>query len=259
MIEKHISNGWEYYIEDGVATIIGIPETSKKELFIPETLDGHPVEEIKFYFANVRDYTSIMLPRTTKRFDAICLAETIESISVDSRNEYFLSKNDILYSKDSKTIVAFPPAKKVFMISCLDGVEIIGDGAFSCCDCITDITLPKSITKNGDFAFEGCEQLNCIDIPDSVKSIGAAVFAHSSVQIVHLPQSIKNLDAAFDYDAEGEGFFEGCNIEKIVLPHGVERIGHLAFSYCEQLKEIYIPRTVAYIDETAFMNCYNLR
>ena len=160
---------------------------------MPETLDGYPVEEVKFYFATTREYFSIRLSKNIKRFDAVCLGETIESIFVDSDNKYFIAKDGILYNKDGKTLVSFPPARKSFEIACLDGVEIIGDGAFLCCDSIKDLILPDSITSIGNYAFESCEQLNSVYIPDSVAYIGKAVFAYSSVKSVRLSKTLKSL------------------------------------------------------------------
>lgn len=257
-MEKYNCGGWEYYIENDAANILGIPESSDKELIVPETLDGYRVEEVKFYFANTRGYSSIKLSKNIKRFDAVCIAETIESIFVDSDNEYFLEKDGILYSKDGKTLVSFPPARRSFDTSCLTGVEIIGDGAFSCCDCIKDLVLPDSITGIGNFAFESCEQLNSVYIPDSVTYIGKAVFAYSSLRTVRLSKNIKQLEASFDYEGDGEGFFAGSDLEKIFIPEGIEKIGYSTFSGCRNLKEVYIPVSVKEIEDYAFDNCNSL-
>lgn len=85
-MEKYYCDGWKYFIENDAANIVGIPESSSKELIVPLTLDGYPVEEVKFYFAPGGGYSSIKLSKNIKRFDAVCLSETIESIFVDSDN-----------------------------------------------------------------------------------------------------------------------------------------------------------------------------
>ncbi len=46
--------------------------------------------------------------------------------------------------------------------------------------------------------------------------------------------------------------FDGCGIKEIVLPDGLTSIGKEAFLNCNSLKKVYIPRTVTFIDETAF-------
>lgn len=257
-MDKYTSNGWEYYIENGAANIVGVPESTNKELIVPATLDGYPVEEVVFYYSTSRGYSSIRLSKNIKRFDAVCITETIESISVDSENKYFLAKDGILYSKDGKTLVSFPPARKLFDIACLDGVEIIGDGAFSCCDCIIDLLIPDSIISIGNHAFANCEQLNTVFIPDSVTHIGKAVFAYSSVKTVHLSKNIKSLEAGFDYDGEGEGFFAGSDLEKIFIPDGIEKIGYSTFSGCRKLKEVHIPASVKEIEDYVFDDCVSL-
>lgn len=56
----------------------------------------------------------------------------------------------------------------------------------------------------------------------------------------------------------GEGAFEGCPIKKIDLPHSVKEIGHYAFNYCKELREIYIPQSCKKIGLYAFYECENL-
>ena len=52
----------------------------------------------------------------------------------------------------------------------------IGDSAFYCCDSLTNITIPDSVTSIGDNAFYCCDSLTNITIPDSVTSIGDYAF-----------------------------------------------------------------------------------
>ncbi len=52
----------------------------------------------------------------------------------------------------------------------------IGDSAFYCCDSLTSITIPDSVTSIGDNAFCCCDSLTNITIPDSVTSIGDYAF-----------------------------------------------------------------------------------
>lgn len=258
MQEKITIDGWKYLLENDAAYITGIPDIKGNVLRVPESLDGYSVEEIKFYFASVRDYNELILPKTLKYFDAICLQETIAAISVDPENENFHTEDGVLYSKDKKTIVAFPPAKKAFNDSYLAGVKIIGDGAFSCCDCIVELKIPDSVVEIGDLAFEGCERLNYIYIPNSVVSMGKGVFSCSSLKTVVLSKNIKNLDTMYGYDAEGEGFFEACEIANISLPDGVEYIGECTFNSCKKLKTVYIPASVKEIGDYAFSGCDSL-
>lgn len=258
MFKELQENGWKYYIKDNEAYIIGVPEAVETILFVPESIGGYPVVKVDFYMAPMDGYDSIHLSKNIKCFDACCLAENLSNISIDENNEYFSVKNGILYSKDFKKLVSFPPAKKDFNTSCLDGVEIIGDGAFCCCDIIVSLVIPDSVKEIGDFAFARSETLEYIEIPDSVNKVGAAVFCYTPLKNIKLSKNIHILDVSYDADAEGEGFFHCCDFENIVLPDGVEEIRKFAFYECEKLTKIVIPQSVKIISDLAFEGCNNL-
>lgn len=257
--EQLTEDGFTYYIKNEEAYIIGAPFDKGTKFIVPDTLGGYPVVEIIFYMVPLQGYDSIRLSKNIKYFDGASFSETISSIEVDDENETFAVKDDVLYSKDLKTLVCFPPTKSDFDISCLHDVEIIGAGAFCCCDSIKRIRIPDSVKEIHDFAFARSESLEEIYIPDSVAILGSAVFAYCvNLKNVRLSKNTKVLRPDITFDAEGEGFFQCSAIRSITLPDGVEVIGHFAFYGCDQLKEVYIPKSVKTIIHTAFAECNNL-
>jgi len=68
-------------------------------------------------------------------------------------------------------------------------------------------------------------------------------------QICNILESVKEIG--------NEAFF-GCEIEKVIIPENVIKIGKHSFFDCINLKEIIIPESVAKIGEQAFLNCNNL-
>lgn len=259
MFDELQENGFRYYIKNNEAYIIGLPKTDETTLIVPEYIGGVPIVEVVFYMASLHGCNSIYLSKNIKFFDACCLDENLSNISIDETNEYFSVKNGILYSKDFKKLVSFPPAKKDFNASCLDGVEIIGDGAFCCCDSFVSLVIPDSVKEIGDFAFARSETLEYIEIPDSVNKVGAAVFCYTPLKNIKLSKNIHILDVSYDADAEGEGFFHCCDFENLTLPNGVEEIRRFAFYECEKLSEISIPQSVKIISDLAFESCNNLK
>ena len=53
--------------------------------------------------------------------------------------------------------------------------------------------------------------------------------------------------------------FDGMtNLQEVVLPKKLRKIGILSFAWCKGLKEIVIPDEVVIIDDEAFRGCVNL-
>lgn len=56
----------------------------------------------------------------------------------------------------------------------------------------------------------------------------------------------------------GSAFKGGVNVTKVTIPDSIEKIGSLAFAYCENLTEIVIPNTVTELGEGVFYGCAKL-
>lgn len=147
----------------------------------------------------------------------------------------------------------------------------IGPSAFYHCDNLEKIELGTGLERVNNFAFTCCKNLQHIIFPESLKEIGLKSFLSTGLVSIKLPKSLKKL---------GEMCFAGCEnltsvdfcgpvkkitresfsksaIKKIKLPEGVQAIEMNAFSGVfstdqNQLRQIYIPRTVSEINDRAF-------
>mgnify|MGYP004458014427 FL=1 len=173
--------------------------------------------------------TSITIPDsvTSIGYGAFFVCKSLTSINVDSNNEKYMSYNGVLYTKDKKTLIRYPSKKEGTEYLILQGVESIGESAFSDCTSLTNITIPDSVTSIGYGAFSMCTSLTSITIPNSVTSIGKYTFEYCS------------------------------NLTNITIPNGVTSIGYHAFHYCTNLTNITIPNSVTSI-LGAFEGCENL-
>jgi hypothetical protein len=87
---------------------------------------------------------------------------SLSSISVDANNKNFTAIDGVLYSKDQKTLLAYPAGKRDTSYIVPAGVTSIGDDAFQGCARLTSVTIPGSVTSIGDDAFRGCESLTSV-------------------------------------------------------------------------------------------------
>ena len=90
-----------------------------------------------------------------------------------------------------------------------NGVQAIGDCAFSRCTVMTSVMIPDSVTSIGEYAFSGCSGLTSVTIPDGVTSIGGDAFS-------------------------------GCTaLTSVTIPGSVTNVGQDAFDNCSSLTDIY--------------------
>ncbi len=82
-----------------------------------------------------------------------------------------------------------------------EGVKSIGEGAFSGCSGLTDVTLPEGVRNIDGFAFIECYNLSSITLPDSLESIGENAFlACDSLAEVTLGTGLTEFPgSSFDY------------------------------------------------------------
>ena len=111
----------------------------------------------------------------------------------DINNEYLLNATvyfpqeiegaEYIYTVDEQgnatiTAAANFTGTEITIPQSIDGYPVtkIGEGAFSGCSSLTDITIPAGVTDIGGQAFSGCTALETIIIPGSVTNIGENAF-----------------------------------------------------------------------------------
>ena len=107
----------------------------------------------------------------------------------------------------------------------------IGKNAFSSCNSLKRLTLPKDITSIEQSAFFGCTGLMSITIPSYVTSISKYAFwGCSSLTSIELPNSLTTIDEA--------AFRECTSLTSVTLTSNLTSIESHAFIGCSQLKEV---------------------
>ena len=100
----------------------------------------------------------------------------LQSINVSNENSVYKSIDGVLYDKDLKKIIRFPPNHKNIAFIIPKSVTYIGNNAFSYCSSLQSIDIPNSVTHIGYQAFYNCSSLLNINIPKSVTYIGSLAF-----------------------------------------------------------------------------------
>lgn len=188
---------------------------------------------------------------------------------------------------------AFYECTKLDAITFAGGTEpmTIGDEAFKYCSNLTQIVLASNVVSLGKsvFAarssegsklesitlsknlqnFDGGMIENCYVLKSIHVEEGSAHFA-SDAGVLYTADKTKLICCPIAFDGSEytvlstvteiapSAFMGNVNIQKVILPAGLQKIRQYAFSGCAALQSIRIPNTVDLIDNWAFSNCYSL-
>lgn len=104
-------------------------------------------------------------------------------------------------------------------------VTTIGEHAFSNCNSLKNVSIPRTVTSIGNYAFYGCSGLLDITIPVSLIQIG------------------------------GYAFYNCRLLSHVIIPDSIVSIGSCAFQNCSRLSTIVIGSSISSIGNSAFSSC----
>ena len=169
------------------------------------------------------------------------------TITLGENHPLYIIVDNVLFSYNKKKLLRYPPARLGTTYTVPDGVEMIGDYAFSGCRYLTEIIIPESVTSIDEYAFEHAI-FKTIIFPRNINFIGDGIFHESTnLESFIFPSNLTKISSAM---------FMSCNaLVNIEIPNHINSIEDYAFSYCENLRQLNIPNSVISIGENAFAGC----
>lgn len=114
---------------------------------------------------------------------------------MDKQNDKTIEKNGYILSEDGKIVMGVTDYS-ITNVVIPEGVEEVGENAFSYCTQIEMVTFPSTLRKI-DFASLKGIRVCYLAIPEGVEVIEEAAFFGSSFLYVSLPSTLKVLEDAF--------------------------------------------------------------
>ena len=129
---------------------------SLKEIIIPDGVTSIG----SFAFNGCDGLVDVTIPAGVEKMSgAFVGCKNLATISVVPENVHFCSLSGVVYSKDQKTIIAYPAGRSDMGYTIPDGVTSIDNFAFSDCTNLAEISIPDTVTAVGRAAFSSCDSL----------------------------------------------------------------------------------------------------
>ena len=223
------------------------------DVVIPSTIDGYTVTKIRDAFICESGIINLTIPSTLIKIDTLNRnnTATLKNIYVQEGNESYISKDGVLFSKDSSELIIYPAGKEGTTYQIPNGVNVIEKAAFAYSQNLISVIIPNTVNTIKGAAFIDSLNLESINIPDSVVNFGDSIFMRCR-KLKDVVLSSKMTEITF-------GMFEECTLlQSINLPDTINIIRQDAFLGCHNLEELILPEGVKEIEGRAFGNCKKL-
>lgn len=174
---------------------------------------------------------------------------------------------------------AFYNCANIESVEIPDSVTSIGQDAFYHCDSLISLFIKENVQSIGGEAFSGskltvmyaskdhaeepwgvvgaseCEDVRSYGITDEgqfycIRNDNTAVVTKylGSETYVTIPDTVEN----YPVTEIAKAAYYRTNLTEVVIPHSVEKIGCWAFADCRNMRGVYLPKSVQYIENYAF-------
>ena len=242
--------------------------------------------------------TSVDIPSSVTNIDSTafkgCL--NLTSINASDDNANFSTQTGVLYNKDKTELLicpagiinivvpgtvtqigasAFEGCSRLASVTMQEGLELIGNGAFSGCTSITSVVVPGSVEEIGTRAFMGCTGLTVLVLQEGIGTIGNSAFnGCTGLTSVTIPSSATFPNESLSSLAQFAGCTSLTNVSissncfgkigklfyrltglNITVRNDVTSIGNSAFKSCTGISSVALPNTIESIGSEAFSGC----
>ncbi len=161
--------------------------------------------------------------------------ETSKTLTFNGKGTISIADYFVKYRNTAEHIVINSGITSIFASTGVLIKESIS-GAFYNFTALEDVNLPTTLTEIGELSFYGSSLTN-INFPESLEKIGTLAFGDTNLK--------EDISFPDDINTIGENAFSGTKINSITLHEGMT-IGGAAFSRCESLKELNIPKNTLF-------------
>lgn len=188
-----------------MATLVQAPFMLEGDYVIPDGVTE--LGRSAFQRCNI---STLSIPASVTKYDTYTFGSmpNLTSFIVAEDSPVFAAIDGVLFNKEKTLLIKCPDVCGA-EYTVPDGVEVLANGAFERNNDIIKVILPEGLKTIERDVFLHCKNLKLVELPESLEAIEPLSFSNSGITNIHLP---KNL----------------------------EKLGSIAFRYCNDLEQITV-------------------
>jgi hypothetical protein len=152
-----------------------------------------------------------------------------------------------MIGEDSYCIVSYTGKHEHVEIPVNFHATVLFDKLFRGHSEIKSVKIPDSITNIGGFVFDGCTNMKEIILPEGLTDMWQYAFTRCGIESIAIPGNVRSILPFTFYQCE--------NLKQVRIGEGTANIFAWAFKDCPALRDVYLPKSLTYIDDQAFAGC----
>jgi len=185
-----------------------------------------------------------------------------KNIFLENLSPYFKYIEGVLYNSDLTQVYHYSLGSGVINVNLVEGVRTIGRNSFWNAKMIETITIPSSVRQIGYNPFAYCLKASFIVHSPKYAIYNNVLYTSDFRELVCCTAKVAEsgtIQLHEKLENIGRNAFTGCEtLLYLSLPKTIKSISRGAFSGCINLKEIEIPENTEFIGDWAFNNCVAL-
>ncbi len=115
-----------------------------------------------YAFTSCEGLTDVVIGKGVQSIgtSAFSNCKSLSNITVDENNQYYTSKDSVIFDKEMKKLIMYPIGKTDVSYQVPNGVTSIADRAFYCSEILASITIPNTLESIGSYAFYRCSNIS---------------------------------------------------------------------------------------------------